>query len=70
MLKQDTKIEDHVQISEMTNVASNVTKVKGQKKEMSKKRQKQMLKKIKDKLKEGVELDTDEEGFAIKKDLT
>merc|ERR1712127_598634 len=69
MLKQDTKIEDSAQISEMTDAAGNVTKVKGQKKEMSKKQQKQMLKKIKSKLKEGAELDTEEEEFAIEKDL-
>jgi elongation factor 3 len=69
MLKQDTKIEDQAQISEMTDAAGNVTKVKGAKKEMSKKQQKQMLKKIKSKLKEGAELDTEEEEFAIEKDL-
>ena len=40
MLKQDTKIEDHAHISEMTNAAGNVTKAKGQKKEMSKMQQK------------------------------
>merc|ERR1712038_988381 len=69
MLKQDTKIDDQQQITEMTDAAGNVTKVKGQKKKMSKKEQKQMLKKIKAKLKEGQELDSDEEEFAIEKDL-
>jgi len=69
MLKQDTKIEDSAQITEMTDAAGNVTKVKGAKKALSKKEQKQLLKKIKSKLKEGVELDTDEENFAIEKDL-
>jgi len=69
MLKQDTKIEDQQQITEMTDAAGNVTKVKAAKKSMSKKEQKQMLKKIKAKLKEGQDLDTEEEEFAIEKDL-
>merc|ERR1712012_986530 len=69
MLKQDTKIEDQQQITEMTDAAGNVTKVKGAKKTLSKKEQKQLLKKIKAKLKEGQELDTEEEEFAIEKDL-
>merc|ERR1712129_571919 len=68
MLKQDTKIEDHQQLAEVTDAAGNVSKVKGQKKKLSKKEEK-MVKKIKDKLKNGVELDTDEEEFAITKDL-
>merc|ERR1719384_1363528 len=69
MLKQDTKIEDQQQITEMTDAAGNVTEVKGPKKALSKKEQKQLLKKIKAKLKEGIDLDTDEEEFAIEKDL-
>jgi elongation factor 3 len=69
MLKQDTKIEDQQQITEMVDAAGNVTEVKGPKKELSKKEQKQLIKKIKQKLKEGLELDSDEEAFAIDKDL-
>merc|ERR1712038_949019 len=69
MLKQDTKIEAQQQITEMTDAAGNVTKVKGAKKTLSKKEQKQLLKKIKAKLKEGQDLDTDEEEFAIQKEL-
>jgi elongation factor 3 len=69
MLKQDTKIDDSQQITEMTDAAGNVSKVTGQKKALSKKEQKQLLKKIKMKLKEGIDLDTDEEEFAIEKDL-
>merc|ERR1712125_160586 len=69
MLKQDTKIDDQQQLTEMTDAAGNVTKVKGAKKTLSKKEQKQMIKKIKAKLKEGQELDSDEEEFAIEKDL-
>jgi len=69
MLKQDTKIDDQQQITEMTDAAGNVTEVKGPKKELSKKEQKQLMKKIKAKLKEGLELDSDEEEFAIEKDL-
>merc|ERR1712154_7825 len=69
MLKQDTKIEDQQQITEMTDAAGNVTKVKAQKKKLSKKEEKQLTKRIKKKLKEGLDLDTDEENFAIEKDL-
>merc|ERR1712187_67603 len=57
MLKQDTKIDDQQQITEMTDAAGNVSKVKAAKKTLSKKEQKQMLKKVKAKLKEGQELD-------------
>jgi len=69
MLKQDTKIEDQQQITEMTDAAGNVSKVKGQKKKLSKKEEKQLMKKIKNKLKNGEGLDTDEEEFAFEKDL-
>merc|ERR1712070_964341 len=69
MLKQDTKIDDQQQLTEVTDAAGNVSKVKGQKKKLSKKEEKQLVKKIKMKLKEGLDLDTDEEDFAIEKDL-
>jgi len=69
MLKQDSKIDDQQQLAEVTDAAGNVSKVKGQKKKLSKKEEKQMVKKIKGKLKNGMELDTDEEEFAISKDL-
>merc|ERR1719148_613220 len=69
MLNQDTKIDDQQQISEMTDAMGNVKKVKGQKKKLSKKAEKQMTKKVKAKLKEGQELDTEEEEYAIEKEL-
>mmetsp|Transcript_29827 Transcript_29827/g.65652 ORF Transcript_29827/g.65652 Transcript_29827/m.65652 type:complete len:1038 (+) Transcript_29827:123-3236(+) len=69
MLKQDDKISDQQQITEMTDAAGNVSKVKGQKKKLSKKEEKQLVKRIKNKLKNGEDLDTDEEDFAIEKDL-
>ena len=69
MLKQDTKIEDQQQLTEVTDAAGNVTKLKGQKKKLSKKEEKQMVKRIKAKLKDGDALDSDEEEFAIEKDL-
>merc|ERR1712232_1518955 len=47
----------------------NVTQLKGQKKKLSKKEEKQLVKRIKKKLKEGIELDSDQEEFAIEKDL-
>mmetsp|Transcript_23020 Transcript_23020/g.35040 ORF Transcript_23020/g.35040 Transcript_23020/m.35040 type:complete len:1040 (+) Transcript_23020:61-3180(+) len=69
MLKQDTKIEDQQQLTEVTDAAGNVEKLKGQKKKLSKKEEKQLVKKIKAKLKNGLDLDSDEEEFAIEKDL-
>merc|ERR1712238_425880 len=69
MLNQDTKIDDTQKISEMTDAAGNVSKVKGQKKKLSKKEEKTLVKRIKAKLKNGEELDSDEEEFAIEKDL-
>jgi len=69
MLKQDTKIEEQQQITEVTDAAGNVTQLKGQKKKLSKKEEKQLVKRIKKKLKDGIDLDSDEEEFAIEKDL-
>merc|ERR1712231_10164 len=65
MLKQDQKIEQTEQITEVTDAAGNVSKVKGQKKKLSKKEEKALVKKIKLKLKNDQELDTEEETFAI-----
>merc|ERR1712174_69952 len=69
MLKQDTKIDDQQQLTEMTDAAGNKIEVKKAKKKMSKKEEKQLVKKIKAKLKNGEELDSDEEEFALDKDL-
>uniref|UniRef100_A0A7S1D5I8 ABC transporter domain-containing protein n=1 Tax=Cyclophora tenuis TaxID=216820 RepID=A0A7S1D5I8_CYCTE len=69
MLKQDTKIEQQEQITEMTDAAGNVTKLKGPKKKLSKKEEKALTKKIKNKIKNDEPLDTDEEEFAFEKDL-
>ncbi len=69
MLKQDTKIEETQQITEMVDAAGNISKVKGQKKKLSKKDEKALIKKIKLKLKENQPLETDEEEFAAEHDL-
>merc|ERR1711957_951663 len=69
MLNQDTKIDAQQQITEVTDASGNVSKVKQAKKKLSKKEEKNLVKKIKSKLKEGQELDSDEEEFAINKDL-
>merc|ERR1712051_665534 len=69
MLKQDTKIDQQQQITEVTDAAGNEVKIKGQKKKLSKKEAKQRIKKIKQKLKNGENLDSDEEEFAFEKDL-
>merc|ERR1711953_1212535 len=61
MLNQDTKIEQQQQITEVTDASGNVSKVKQAKKKLSKKEEKQMKKKIAAKLKEGQDLDSDEE---------
>jgi len=69
MLNQDTKIAEQAQITEMTDAAGNVSKVKQAKKKLSKKEEKQLVKKIKAKIKNDQPLDTDEEEFAFEKDL-
>jgi len=69
MLKQDTKIQEQKQITHITDAAGNEVKVKGQKKKLSKKEAKQRMKKIKQKLKDGYDLDSDEEDFAVENDL-
>jgi elongation factor 3 len=69
MLKQDEKIAEQEQITEVTDAAGNVTKLKAQKKKLSKKEEKALIKKIKSKIKDGEPLDTDEEEFAFEKDL-
>merc|ERR1712154_355426 len=69
MLKQDEKIDDQMQLTEMTDAAGNKVEIKQAKKKLSKKEEKQLIKKIKAKIKNGIDLDTDEEEFAYEKDL-
>merc|ERR1712048_1056048 len=69
MLKQDTKIEQNQAITEVTDAAGNVTKLKKQKKKLSKKEEKQLIKKLKARIANGERLESDEEEFAIEKDL-
>merc|ERR1712176_1091370 len=69
MLKQDVKIQDQQQITEMTDAAGNKIEIEQEKKKLSKKEEKQLIKKIKGKLKAKEPLDTDEEEFAIEKEL-
>mmetsp|Transcript_28946 Transcript_28946/g.48169 ORF Transcript_28946/g.48169 Transcript_28946/m.48169 type:complete len:1040 (+) Transcript_28946:232-3351(+) len=69
MLKQDTKIEDQQQLQEMTDAAGNKIEVQKGPKKLSKKEEKQMIKKIKAKIKAGEALDSDEEELAFEKDL-
>ena len=69
MLKQDTKIEEQQQITDMTDAAGNKIEMKQDKKVMSKKEEKIFLKKVKAKIKAGEPLDSDEEDFAFEKDL-
>jgi len=69
MLKQDTKIDDQQQLQEMTDAAGNKIEIKQAKKKLSKKEEKQLVKRIKAKIKNGEPLDTDEEELAFEKDL-
>merc|ERR1712127_994253 len=69
MLKQDTKIEDQQQLEEMTDAAGNKVVAQTGPKKLSKKEEKQLIKKIKKKIKDGIDLDTDEEELAFEKDL-
>lgn len=59
----NTKIDDTQQITEVVDAYGNVTEVK-QKKTLSKKEIKVMMKRVKDKIKNGADLDEDEEEFA------
>jgi elongation factor 3 len=69
MLKQDTKIEEQQQITDMTDAAGNKIEIKQEKKKLSKKEEKVLIKKIKQKVKDGEKLDSDEEEFAFENDL-
>jgi len=69
MLKQDTKIEDQQQLQEMTDAAGNKVEIQQEKKKLSKKEEKALIKKIKQKIKDGEKLETDEEELAFEKDL-
>ncbi|KAL7579535.1 hypothetical protein ACA910_007910 [Epithemia clementina (nom. ined.)] len=70
MLKQDTKIEDQMQINaDMTDAAGNKVEVTQEKKKLSKKEEKAMIKKIKAKIKAGEALESDEEELAFEKEL-
>ncbi|KAJ8608442.1 hypothetical protein CTAYLR_009594 [Chrysophaeum taylorii] len=63
-----TKVDDQVAITEVTDAFGNVTEVK-QKKQLSKKEIKVMMKRVKDKIKNGADLDEDEEEFAEEHNL-
>jgi elongation factor 3 len=69
MLKQDTKIEDQQQITDVTDAAGNKIEVQKGPKKLSKKEEKQMIKKIKAKIKAGEALDSEEEELAFEKEL-
>lgn len=69
MERQDEKISDQAVITEVTDAAGNVSKVKGPKKKLSKRDHKAKAKKIKSKISEGAELDSDEEDFATENNL-
>ena len=63
-----TKCDDQQTITEVTDAYGNVTEVK-QVKTLSKKEIKAQIKKIKDMIKKGLDLDEDEEAFAEEHEL-
>lgn len=69
MLKQDTKIDELQQITDMEDAAGNKIEIKQDKKKLSKKEEKVMMKKIKQKIKDKDRLDSDEEEFAFEHEL-
>merc|ERR1712021_281543 len=69
MLKQDTRIDDQQQLGDMTDAAGNKVEAQTGPKKLSKKEEKQLVKRIKKKIKDGIDLDTDEEELAFVKDL-
>jgi len=69
MLNQDEKISDQMQLTEMTDAAGNKVEMQQEKKKLSKKEEKQLVKKIKAKIKNGEPLDSDEEDLAFEKEL-
>jgi len=68
MERQDEKISDQQQITEMTDASGNTVKLKV-KKTYSKREEKAMIKKIKKMIKDGDELDDEEYEFATEHDL-
>jgi elongation factor 3 len=70
MLKQDSKISDQMQINtDVTDAAGNKIEIKQDKKKLSKKEEKALIKKIKAKMKAGEALDSEEEELAFEKEL-
>jgi elongation factor 3 len=69
MLKQDQKIDDQQQLTDMTDAAGNKIEVEKGPKKLSKKEEKVLIKKIKAKIKAGEALDSEEEELAFEKEL-
>ena len=71
MDRQDGRIQEANAeiITEMTDAYGNSVKLKGPKKELSKREVKQKIKEIKKKIKMGAELDSDDEDFCLKHGL-
>ena len=63
MDKQDDKIDDQAVIDTMTDATGNVVKIK-QKKKLTKREEKALIKKVKKAIEDGADLDSDEEAFA------
>lgn len=68
MDRQDDKIQDQAAITEMTDAVGNVVEVK-QKKKLSKREEKAMIKAVRVKINNGDDLNSDEEEFAFAHNL-
>merc|ERR1711991_1172597 len=68
MDRQDDKIDDAIKETTMTDALGNTTEIEVKKK-LSKREEKQLIKTIKAKIKNGDELDDDENDFAIENNL-
>lgn len=68
MDRQDDKMDDQAAITSITDAFGNAVAIQ-QVKKLSKKEEKLFVKKIKDKIKAGVELDEDESDYAIKNNI-
>ena len=69
MEKQEDKIDDQAQIETMTDAVGNTVEVKKQKKKLSKREEKALVKTLRTKIDQGEELDSDEEAFAYEQGL-
>jgi elongation factor 3 len=69
MDRQDDKISDQNQIESIIDASGNTVELKKNKKKLSKREEKALIKTIKAKIDAGEEMDSDEEAFAEEQKL-